>query len=189
MQLPLALRPATLETAPQAPRPWRGTAVKDQESDFATIYVSEFTPVSRTVFLILHDRQRAEDITQDAFIQLYSHWGRVSRYDRPGAWVRRVAIRLALRHQNRERIRAVIERNTEPPAVPQPADVDLLRSMRQLPAAYRAALVLHYYEDWPIAEVASVLGWTVPATKVKLMRARRRLGRLLDEEEAAEDVG
>jgi RNA polymerase sigma-70 factor, ECF subfamily len=155
---------------------------------FASLYAAEFTAVSRTVFLILHDRQRAEDITQDAFIQLYSHWGRVSRYDRPGAWVRRVAIRLAVRHQNRERIRAVIERTAEPPAVPQPADVDLLRSLRQLPPAHRAALVLHYYEDWPVAEVASVLGWTVPATKVKLLRARRRLGKLLHEE-VAEDVG
>ena len=55
------------------------------------------------------------------------------------------------------------------------------------PPRYRAALVLHYYEDWPIAEVASVLGWTVSATKVKLMRARRRLGGLL-QEEVAEDV-
>jgi RNA polymerase sigma-70 factor (ECF subfamily) len=112
----------------------------------------------------------------------------VSRYERPGAWVRRVAIRLAIRHQNRERIRAVLERNAEPPAVPQPGDVDLLRSMRQLPPAYRAALVLHYYEDWPVAEVASVLGWTLSATKVRLMRARRRLGGLL-QEEVGEDVG
>ena len=162
--------------------------MKDQESEFAAFYAAEFTPVSRTVFLILHDRQRAEDITQDAFIQLYSHWGKVSRYERPGAWVRRVAIRLAVRHQKRERIRAVIERNAEPQAVPESADVDLLRSMRQLPPADRVALVLHYYEDWPIAEVASVLGWTVSATKVKLMRARRRLGTLLHEE-VAEDVG
>ena len=188
MPLPLALRSATLETASQAPRMWWGPTVKGRDSEFASLYAAEFTPVSRTVYLILQDRQRAEDITQDAFIQLYSHWARISRYERPGAWVRRVAIRLAVRHQNRERIRAVLEANAELPAVPQPADVDLLRSMRQLPPAYRAALVLHYYEDWPIAEVASVLGWTVSATKVKLLRARRRLGKLLDEE-VAEDVG
>ena len=188
MPLPLAQRSVTLETAPQAPRMWWGAVVKDQDSEFASLYAAEFTPVSRTVFLILHDQQRAEDIAQDAFIQLYSHWARVSRYERPGAWVRRVAIRLAVRHQNRERIRAVLEKNAEPAAVPQQADVDLLRSMRQLPPAYRAALVLHYYEDWPIAEVASVLGWTVSATKVKLMRARRRLGGLL-QEEVGEDVG
>ena len=187
MPLPLALRPAPPETSPQT-RTCRGTEVKDQESEFASMYAAEFTSVSRTVFLILHDRQRAEDITQDAFIQLYSHWGRVSRYERPGAWVRRVAIRLALRHQNRERIRAVLETSTDPPPVEQPGDVDLLRSMRQLPAAYRAALVLHYYEDMPIVEIASVLGWTVSATKVKLMRARRRLGGLL-QEEVGEDVG
>lgn len=72
---PLALRPATLETAPQALRTWRGTAVTDRASVFASLYTAEFTAVSRTVFLILHDRRRAEAITQDAFIQLYSHWG------------------------------------------------------------------------------------------------------------------
>ena len=60
--------------------------------------------------------------------------------------------------------------------------------MRQLPLAQRAALVLFYYEDRPLAEVASILGWTLSATKVNLMRARRRLGTLLDEE-VAEDVG
>ena len=75
MPLPLAPRPATLETAAHAPLTWRGAAVKDQESEFASMYAAEFTPVSRTVFLILYDRQRAEDITQNAFIQLYSHWG------------------------------------------------------------------------------------------------------------------
>jgi RNA polymerase sigma factor (sigma-70 family) len=184
----LAPRPTTLETAPQATRTWRGTAVGERESEYASMYAAEFTPVSRTVFLILHDRQRAEDITQDAFIQLYSHWGQVSRYERPGAWVRRVAIRLAVRHQKRERTRAVIERSAEPPSIPQPADIDLFHAMRQLPVAQRAALVLFYYEDRPLAEVASILGWTLSAAKVNLMRARRRLGTLLDEE-VAEDVG
>jgi RNA polymerase sigma factor (sigma-70 family) len=176
-----------LKTSPQTAWTSRGTPVRDQDSEYASMYAAEFTRVSRTVFLILHDRQRAEDITQDAFIQLYSHWGQVSRYERPGAWVRRVAIRLAVRHQGRERIRAVIESSAEPPAVPEPADVDLLRSMRQLSPVHRAALVLFYYEDRPIAEVASILGWTVSATKVNLMRARRRLGTLLHEE-VAEDV-
>lgn len=183
----LALSPATQETAPQSAWTSGEAAVQDQDADYASMYAAEFTRVARTVFLILHDRQRAEDITQDAFIQLYSHWGHVSRYERPGAWVRRVAIRLAFRHQKRERIRAVIERNAEPPAVPQPADVDLLRSMRQLPPAQRAALALFYYEDRPITEVASILGWTESATKVNLMRARRRLGLLLHEE-VTEDV-
>ena len=55
---------------------------------------------------------KAEDVTQEAFIQLLSHWKKVSRYERPDAWVRRVAIRLAVKMQKRERMRAVLERDT-----------------------------------------------------------------------------
>jgi Sigma-70 region 2 len=51
----------------------------------------------RSVFLIVRDRGRAEEITQEAFVKLYTHWRRVARYDRPDAWVRRVAIRMAIR--------------------------------------------------------------------------------------------
>ena len=62
MPLPLARTPTTLETAPQTPRSWLGTAVKDQEADFGALYAAEFTAGSRTVFLILHDRTRPETV-------------------------------------------------------------------------------------------------------------------------------
>ena len=59
-------------------------------------------------------RQRAEDITQDAFVQLYRHWKKVSLYEWPEAWVRRVAIRLAVRDVKRTRVRAVLEPKASP---------------------------------------------------------------------------
>src|SRR6266487_1306469 len=182
MPLPLAPRPAPLETAPQTPRTWRGAAVKDQESEFASMYAAEFTPVSRTVFLILHDRQRAEDITQDAFVQLYAHWKKVSHYEQPDAWVRRVAIRMAIRHIKRERMRAVLERETRSPSISPTVDVDLLRAMQELPVTQRVAVVLFYFEDRPIAEIEHILGTSEGAVKMALSRARRRLGELLEEE-------
>jgi hypothetical protein len=43
--------------------------------------------VVQTAYLVLHDRQRAEDVAQEAFTQLFVHWKRVSRYQRPDAWV------------------------------------------------------------------------------------------------------
>ena len=65
------------------------------EDEYAAFYRAEFPHVVRTSYLIVHDRQRAEEIAQEAFIQLLIHWGKVSRYEQPGAWVRRVAIRIA----------------------------------------------------------------------------------------------
>jgi len=64
--------------------------------DFEDLFHAEFAAIVRTVFLICHDYERAQDIAQDAFVKLVPRWDRVSRYDRPGAWVRRVAIRLAI---------------------------------------------------------------------------------------------
>ena len=89
--------------------------------------------VLRTVFLILGDRGRAEEVTQEAFIQLLTHWRKVSRYERPEAWVRRVAIRLAVRTVRRERLRTVLEREAPRREDGASFDVDLADALRNLP--------------------------------------------------------
>jgi DNA-directed RNA polymerase specialized sigma24 family protein len=59
---------------------------------FTWFFRAEFPAVAKTVWLVLHDRGRAEEVTQDAFVQLLRHWPKVVRYQRPDAWVRRVAM-------------------------------------------------------------------------------------------------
>ena len=168
-------------------RTQRGERVRDAEAEYSWFYRGEYTNVVRTVFLILHDRPRAEDITQDAFVQLYAHWNKVSRYERPEAWVRRVAIRMAIRHIKRERMRAMLERETRTPSMPPMVDVDLLRAMRELSTVQQIAVVLFYFEDRPIAEIEHILGTSEGAVKMTLARARHRLAELLGEE-VIEDV-
>ena len=154
----------------------------DAEAEYAWFYQAEYANVAKSVFLILHDRQRAEDIAQDAFVQLYAHWSKVSRYERPDAWVRRVAIRMAVRHLKRERRRAVLEQDVKEPTLQGPVDVDLLRAVGALPAAQRVAVVLFYFEDRPIAEIVDMLGSSDGAVKMSLQRARHKLAELLSEE-------
>jgi RNA polymerase sigma factor (sigma-70 family) len=168
-------------------RTQRREDVRDAEAEYSWFYRGEYPNVVRTVFLIMHDRQRAEDIAQDAFVQLYAHWNKVSHYERPDAWVRRVAIRMAIRHIKRERIRAVLERETGSPSTSPTVDVDLLRAMRELPVNQQVAVVLFYFEDRPIAEIEHILGTSQGAVKMALSRARRRLAELLGEE-VIEDV-
>jgi RNA polymerase sigma-70 factor (ECF subfamily) len=160
--------------------------VSDAE-EYSWFYRGEYSQVVRTVFLILHDRQRAEDVTQDAFVQLFAHWKKVSRYERPDAWVRRVAIRMAVRHSKRERMRSVLERETTSPSIAPEVDIDLLRAMRQLPTTQRVVVVLFYFEDRPVAEIEHILGISGGAVKMALSRARRRLAEILGEE-VSEDV-
>jgi RNA polymerase sigma-70 factor (ECF subfamily) len=157
----------------------------ERQAEYATFYVAQFRPVARTVYLVLYDREHAEDITQDAFVQLYVHWPKVARYDAPYAWVRRIAFPIADRAAHRERQRLHLSRLSLESLAPAPApmDIDLLRAAAALPARQRAAIALHYYEDRPVAEVADLLGCSTAAAKVMLHRARQALAaRLADKE-------
>jgi RNA polymerase sigma factor (sigma-70 family) len=161
-----------------------GVGTQDEYSSF---FRAEFTHVVRTSYLIVHDRQRAEDVAQEAFIQLLAHWNKVTRYERPEAWVRRVAIRIASRSARRERLRHALEGATDPPPSFVPQDVDLLNAIKQLPTRQRAAVALFYFEDRPLPEVADILGCSHAAAKVHVFNARRRLADLLGEEVLDDD--
>ena len=152
------------------------------DDGYESFYRAEYPHVVRTSYLIVHDRQRAEDVAQEAFIQLLTHWRKVSRYEQPGAWVRRVAIRLASRVARREQRRPSLEHQCDPPLSLAAQDVDLLNAIRQLTPQQRAAVALFYFEDRPLPEVAHILGCSHAAAKVHVFNARRRLALLLGEE-------
>jgi DNA-directed RNA polymerase specialized sigma24 family protein len=156
-----------------------------EEVEFATLFREEYPAVVRTAYLILGDRQAAEDVAQEAFTRLVVHWRKVSRYERPGAWVRRVAIRLALRADRRRRTRTA---KVEPgPTRFHSGGAGIRDAILALPPKQRAAIVLHYYEDRPVREVAEFLGCATATARVHLHRARRRLSDILREE--ATDAG
>lgn len=152
---------------------------------FDAFYLAHYSSVVRTTYLVVHDRAMAEDLAQDAFVQLYVHWPKVAAYEQPQAWVRRVAIRLAVRAVRRNRHAADLAglATSNPPPAPE-RDMDLLRAVATLPAAQRAAVVLYYYEDLPVADVADALGRSQGAVKLLLHRARRTLGAMLEAAEA-----
>lgn len=160
----------------------------DREREYEWFFRTEFSPVLRTVFLILRDRGLAEDIAQDAFMQLYTHWRRVSRYERPEAWVRRVAIRMAVRRQKRDRMRPVVEHAAGAGSPHEDPEVDLAGAMKALSPTQRAVVVLYYYEDRPTADIVEILGMSQSTVRVHLSRARRHLAELL-REEVGDDVG
>jgi RNA polymerase sigma-70 factor (sigma-E family) len=152
----------------------------ETEAGFAWLFRDEYPSIVRTAYLMLGDREAAEDVAQEAFVRLYARWSRVSRYDRPGAWVRRVAIRLAVRARRRA---ATLPLQAEQLGHQEaPGDPDLRRALLALPAKQRAAVVLHYLEDLPVADVAELMGCAVSTAKVHLHRARKRLALELGEE-------
>jgi RNA polymerase sigma-70 factor (ECF subfamily) len=116
------------------------------------LFRADFASVARTVFLIVRDRGRAEDIAQEAVLKTLQNWRVVSGYERPDAWVRRVAIRMAVRHLRRERIRPALEREAAKSEQQRLPDPDVAQAVSALAPMQRAAVVLYYWEDRPVAE-------------------------------------
>ena len=71
--------------------------------EFEQVFRSGYPSVLKTAYFVLHDRGRAEEVTQDGFLRLYQRWPQAVSYDHPVAWVRKVVVRDAIRRAERER--------------------------------------------------------------------------------------
>ncbi len=149
--------------------------------EFERIFRATYPSVLRTTFLVLHDRGRAEDVTQDAFLRLYERWRGVSAIEHPQAWVRRVAVRAAVRAAQQARLRTAPLPDDERPTWDDVPDVDLARAVAALAPQQRAAVALFYLDDLPVEDVARHLGVSTSTVKQHLFRARSRLASLLSE--------
>jgi RNA polymerase sigma factor (sigma-70 family) len=136
------------------------------------------------VTAIVGDAHRAEEIVQDAFERCYRRWRRVSHLDRPGAWVRRVAINEAISSTRRRGSEQRATARLVALAPTEPAGADPLRSLedeaiwaavRALPRDQAVAVALRYGADLGIEEIAETVGSTPAAVKSLLHRARAAL--------------
>ena len=156
----------------------------DAAPSFEDLFAGEFPRVARTIHHIVGDRARAEEVTQDAFLELLRNWRKVASYDRPDLWVRRVAIRKAQRERHRSWRRVELERTTledDAIEVPTPAP-EVLAAVRRLAPRQRAVVVLFYFEDRPMTEIADILGCSESTGWSQLHTARRHLAETLAEE-------
>lgn len=129
-------------------------------------------------------RASPEDVLQQALLNLYRHR---HRYDwrEPGGLMRRTVVNEALRVLRQPRMTVVAEDHPgrgDQPGDPLLAD-ERIRAVRaaidRLPEHFRAALVLCEYEKMPYAEIAQVLGCSIPQVKTWLHRGRKQLAEML----------
>jgi RNA polymerase sigma-70 factor (ECF subfamily) len=126
------------------------------------------------VLAYARDREIADDAVSEAFAQLL-HREREVRD--PQAWVWTAAFKIAAGELKRRR--GTVAEIPESIHLDELADTQVLDAVTQLPERQRAAVLLFYYADRPVAEAASILGMSSSTFRVHLTRARRHLTRTL----------
>lgn len=165
--------------------------MRDAES-FDDFYRSTAKRMLRYGYAVAGDYAEAQDLVQEAFARAWRHWRTLSDHPAPEAWVRLVVARLAADRWRRLRgWRAAVTRNGPADVVRPPGEdtVLLVGALRQLPAAQRQALALHYLFDMSVEDIARETRVPTGTVKSWLSRGRARLAALLpdvsrEEEEA-----
>src|SRR6266852_159090 len=135
----------------------------------------------------LRDLDEANDLTQEIFVKLFRN---LARYDaeRPfEPWFWKLAANTTINYR-RKRVPLPTDQagDQETAGAASPAlahDPVLVDALAQLDPAYRLPILLHYYADLPLEQVARSLNLTIPATKSRLHRARALLRNSLAESE------
>lgn len=147
--------------------------------------------------LTLHCRDRgvAEELAQEALVRVWERWSTVRQASSREAWTWRVALNLATsrfrrrdaEHRAYTRLRPLPD---ETESAPDQADRLAVRAaVAALPDRQRAALVLRYYADLPVAEAAAALRCAPGTVKSLTHKAMDALRRQLSDETLMEVVG
>jgi RNA polymerase sigma-70 factor (ECF subfamily) len=150
-------------------------ALVDARTDVEALYRADADRMWRAVYAFAGDAEIASDAVAEAYAQLIRRGDAVRD---PAAWVWRTAFQIS-RGQLKDRSRVIEPATDSTEHTDAYTDQDLLEAVRQLPDGQRAAVILFYYADLPIREIADRLGTNGLAVRANLSRGRRRLRQLL----------
>jgi len=128
----------------------------------------------RAVWAFGRDPDIASDAVAEAFAQALA---RGSAIRSPSAWIWRAAFRIASGMLQDRRRTVTLDHQTSYEMTD--PNGELVWALQQLPRHQRAAVILFYYADHSVREVASILDSTVIAVRVNLSRGRKRLRQIL----------
>lgn len=130
----------------------------------------------------------AEDAVHDVFIKYMKTLTVFRDEEHVKSWLIRVTCNVChdVQRQRKHRNHVSLDELSQMPASTEGVDTDsmgLQQMLAQVSEKNRAAIVLHYLEDYPVEKVADILGLSLSAVKMRLMRGREELKQIMGKEE------
>lgn len=152
---------------------------------FSELYQEHALGLTRLAFLMVGDRQAAEDIVQEAFLGLYRRWSSLRDRDKALVYARSAVLNGSRSLLRRRRL--PLPGAHLPPAWSAEAEAmvgedrrQVLAALQRLPSRQREALVLRYFLDLSEEEIAATMRISKGTVKSTTSRGVAALGRLLE---------
>ena len=152
--------------------------------EFIEFAAVEMVRLRRTAYLLCGDWHAAEDLTQIALTRTLLAWRRISKRENAHAYAHRTLVNAYL-GQRQKRRSGEVPISTVPDIAGLPGNSDLrmvlLDALATLPPQARAIVVLRYWEDQSIEQVAETLRCSTSSVKAQSARGLQKLRGLLDQ--------
>ena len=149
--------------------------------------------ILRISFLYLKQTCDAEDVCQEVFLKMLLHDISFDDAEHEKAWIIRTTINACKDIVRKRAVRNLI--SIEDVSLPDKAgagdnliDKELIEALQMLPLNYRISLFLFYYEGYKIKEIAEILGKNESAVSAYLSRGRKKLKRILQEDQGGRNL-
>lgn len=139
----------------------------------------------RVCALNLGDASQAEDALQDALLRAFRAYGTFQHLSSEKTWLTRIAINVC-RDMQRSRWARFVDRRVDIDRMPEPAMADELPDdsvsleIMKLPPKYREVIVLFFYQQMRVEEIAEALEVPRSTISSRLKRAKARLRERLE---------
>lgn len=146
--------------------------------EFRSFYEAKYDTVLKAAFAFCGDRELSRDATQEAFSRALARWRTIKLEPWKESWTLTTALNFIRRTKRRERTEKESLIRPQSPTAGNDVDsdrVDILRALRSLPPRQRQTVVLFYFVDAPISEIAHLMNVSEGTVKKNLFRARQAL--------------
>lgn len=156
-------------------------AKNDDMEEYLTFLMNQYgNSVLRMCYVYLKDYQLAEDAAQETFIRVYQHYEEFHNRSSVKTWIIQIAINLCKNqmrtHWWKNRFhQEMIEVETSGYYDSFLDRQMVLMEISKLSVKYREVILLYYYQELTILEIADVLGEKESTIKARLVRAREKL--------------
>lgn len=149
------------------------------QTAFEPLYSKYYDKVFALARGVLMDQDEAADAVQEIFTLVYRNLRRFDQRSKFSTWLFRVAVNRSIQEARKNRHKTKFVELTETSASEEPEEVEQVdpqvqAAMSLMAPADRALLVLFYWDELSLQEIADSLGCNVNAAKTRLYRARER---------------
>ncbi len=166
---------------------------KGDKASFDMLYEKYKNMALHTAYLITGDYSYSEDVVQDTFVKVYLHCKELKNDSGFKAWMMQILVRTAYkcgRKKSRELPDDEVTQKMDTgrtlssleQVIMQEEAEAITQAVRTLPVKQRTVVVLYYYQEYQISEIAQIVGCLEGTVKSRLHTARKKLKSVLKTE-------